>query len=87
MVELGSRRTNRKGAGRKLSAYGSRAPQIYPKHRYFEDFAIENRPKVARQFRRRAELDNLQVARRVKPKDGLNQDGMRDGIVYCGHAP
>jgi hypothetical protein len=43
--------------------------------------------KVARQFRRRAELDNLQVARRVKPMDGLNQDGMRDGIIHCGRVP
>ena len=32
MVELGSRRTNRKGAGRKLSAYRLRAPHFYPKH-------------------------------------------------------
>jgi len=31
MVELGSRRTNRKGAGRKLSAYRLRAPHFYPK--------------------------------------------------------
>ncbi len=31
MVELGSRRTYRKGAGRKLSAYRLRAPYFYPK--------------------------------------------------------
>jgi group II intron reverse transcriptase/maturase len=30
-VELGTRRTNRKGAGRKLSAYRLRAPHFYPK--------------------------------------------------------
>ena len=31
MVELGTRRTDRKGAGRKLSAYRLRAPHFYPK--------------------------------------------------------
>ena len=30
-MELGTRRTNRKGAGRKLSAYRLRAPHFYPK--------------------------------------------------------
>ncbi len=50
MVELGSRRTNRKGAGRKLSAYRLRASHFYPKCWIETEFNNQNAPSTFYSF-------------------------------------